>query len=106
MVSVGRNVVLPITMFDCTEPGRLTSRISVRRLAGAAGNAGADAAAPRHVPNACVASSRARGRVMSPEITSSEPAGRMRRPAKPATSFRVIALYAAALVFRPYGFLP
>src|SRR6266487_2798877 len=35
-----------MTMLDCTEPGRLTSRMSVPRLGGGAGKAGASGAAP------------------------------------------------------------
>src|SRR5206468_10941796 len=105
-VSIGRNVVFPMTMFDCTEPGRFTRRMSVARLAGAVGVGGVAAAPPRHEPNALAASSRARGSVMSPATTSNEPPGRMRRAANATMSLRVIALYAATLVFLPYGLRP
>src|SRR5437764_622832 len=82
-------------MLDWTDPGRLTSTISVPRFVGAAGKGGVAGAAPRHVPNAAFASSRARARDMSPATTRRAPHGRRPRGANDTVVVRGIPLYGA-----------
>ena len=95
-----------MTMLAWTDPGRLTSRMSLPALAGGAGGGGVAAKAPAQPPNAARARTWALAGVTSPATTSNAPAGRMRRPANAMTSSRVSPRTDSDVGRRPYGLRP
>src|SRR5207249_4561775 len=98
--------VLPMTILAWTDPGRLTSRISVPALAGGAGGGGVATGEPIQPPNAARARSWALAKVTSPATTNNAPAGRMRRAANATTSSRVSPRSDSDVGRRPYGLRP